>query len=131
MKFIKTIFFLFLSSIAVAQTTRLEYFHAKVIEGKVVLNWSTFTEDGVDMFTILKSQNASKWELVTTTPAKEIKDGARYEINVGTLEGIWYYKLTWKDGFSYATTNIVVKKKEEIEYYNILGQRSIEGWLIH
>lgn len=132
MKFIKTILFLFFSSIVVAQTTRLEYFRTKVVQNEIILYWTTFTEDGPDVFTLVKSQDVIKWELITTVPAKEIKNGATYEVKIDRSEGIWYYKLTWKDGFSYSVTNILTKKNtEHIEYYNILGQKTNQGWLIH
>lgn len=114
---------------ALSQTTRLEYFRSKVIANEVVLTWSTFTEDGSDMFTVLKSQDAAKWELITTVPAQEVKDGARYEVKVGQMEGVWYYKLMWKDGFSYATTTTPTWAKPV--QYNYLGQQTNQGWLIH
>lgn len=115
--------------IAVAQTTRLEYFRAKVVDNEVILTWSTFTEDGSDVFTVLKSQDAAKWELITTIPTQEVKDGAKYEVKVGELEGVWYYKLVWTDGFSYATTTTPIRTATV--QYNILGQKTNLGWLIH
>ena len=103
-------------------------YRSKVISNEVLLTWSTFTEDGSDMFTVLKSQDAAKWELITTVPAQEVKDGARYEVKVGQLDGVWYYKLMWTDGFSYATTTPTWAKPVQ---YNYLGQKTNLGWLIH
>ncbi len=123
------ILLLLLPFIAVAQTTRLEYFRSSVSGGEVILTWSTFTEDGADVFTVLKSKDAGQWEVVTTVQAQEVKDGAKYQVKVGQLDGLWYYKLMWTDGFSYATTTTPTWAKPV--QYNYLGQQTNQGWLIH
>lgn len=116
----ETLILLLLPFISLSQTTRLDYFRTKVDQGEVILNWATFVEDGADVFTVSKSQDANTWDVITTVEAKQVKDGATYEINVGNLTGVWYYGLTWKNGYKYATSTILVKS--HIYGFNILGQ---------
>jgi len=109
---------------ALSQPTRLDHFRTTVSDNDVLLQWSTFAEDGADLFTVHASQDAKSWEKVCEVKACEVKTGCTYAFFAGARVGVWYYRLKWTDGIYYATSTTKQRKKTDpLNGYNILGQR--------
>ena len=120
----KTLILLLIPFMALSQTTRLNYFRTSVYENSVCLYWATFAEDGADLFTVYASQDAQKWEKVDEVKSCEVQTGCVYVLNVGEKVGVWYYRLNWKEGISYATSTTKQRERNNpLKGYNILGQK--------
>ena len=120
----KTLILLLMPFFALSQTTKVDYFRTSVQLGEVVLYWSTFAEDGADVFTVYASHDSQKWENLGDVKSCEVATGCIYVFNAGAKMGVWYYRLNWKEGVHYATsTTNEPHKTSALKGYNILGQK--------
>lgn len=120
----KALLLLLMPFMALSQTTRLDYFRTSSSDNQVLLQWTTFAEDGTDLFTVHASQDAKAWEKIGEVKSCEVKTGCTYVFCAGDRVGVWYYRLKWTDGIYYTTSTTKQRKKiDPLSGYNILGQK--------
>lgn len=125
MKKLLIICFLALPIISFCQfDLKLEYFKSD----KNSLVWQTAYERGKDTFYLYQSQSELNWDQVAVVYSKENEIGSYYTYEP-KIEKTTYFKLVWGGGVSYAVISVLPMQKET--YFNILGQKTNQGWLIH
>lgn len=75
-----------------------------------------------------QSQSELIWEQVSVVYSKENESGSYYTYEP-KIEKTTYFKLVWGGGVSYAVISVLPRQKGT--YFNILGQKTNLGWLIH
>lgn len=90
---------------------------------KESLVWETVYERGRDTFYLYSSPSASNWKEIAVIESKQNEGGSYYRFDP-KIDRTNYFKLVWRDGFSYAVINVIQNRV----FYNILGQQTNEGW---